>query len=766
MATLESKLIVSLMDRVSGPARGLLGTMGRLRAAGDGFYRQQQAMAAPLLGVSRSLLAFGGTYLGVNAGVRGTAGAAMRFESAMADVAKVLDVSDTAFENIRRDILALSKQMPVSAEGFASIYAAAAQSNVAQRELKGFAEGVVRVSTAWDTAVGATGESLAKIKTALGRDLAGTFKLADAMNHVSNVSAASAPDMLDYTNRVAAFAETAGFSAEQALAFGGAMVGSGFEPDVAATSFRNLTRSLTIGERATKQQRIAMKALGLEATKTAKNMQKNAVETTLDVFERLKQLPAEQQISMASALFGDEARALAPLIRSTDELRRLLRETGSEANYAGSAFEEYRKRAATSANTLQRLKNNAIAVGIGIGDAMLPKINEAMEGILKIFDTLGERATIFNQIGTGVEGFLKGLDYDGGLDGLLKDVMKGVEEFVFGTVNGSEAADKLGRIFEQSRQWGASLRELNAAIKDSPLGDMLSEIGGYAGTALLASLGIGLLGGAVKSLASALWLLSGAKLGLSVLRGVASIGAAAIGGLATGGGKPPPGAPPPGKPRPTPPKLPPRVPKIPPLAGGPLASAAALAMLMYSLKDYEGGVWHLATPKGRPSGLLDSMQRRRDIARADARKQKDDDANAGLSRFDLDAQAARARGHRQEPVLHPEVMNDNLPRSAFQQLLDSMKRYADEMMKPQAALGPDEVSILGTPTVNAPPVGVQPVTVTNPPPRPHITVNMGGIHVTGVNDPEKLTDQIAQILHWRVKSQLDGLFANTGYGVA
>lgn len=521
MATLISKLIVQLIDRATGPARGIGAAIAGINGQVGRFNRGQAAALAPMRGFAGGLIAMTAGYVGVTQGINATAGAAMSFENAMADVRKVVDVTDGQFQNMRRSVIDLSKQLPVSADGIAAIYAAAAQSGVATEELQGFADGVVKVSTAWETAVDTTGESLAKIKTALARDLKGTFLLADAINEVSNVSAASAPDLLEYTNRVAAFAETAGFSAEQALAFGGAMVGSGFEPEVAATSFRNMAKYLTKGTQATTGQRKAFKALGLDAVKTAKNMQKNAVGTTLDVLDRIKKLPEYQQISIASALFGDEARGLAPLFKNADELRRLLKITGDAANYSGSAFKEYVARANTVSNVLQILRNKVSDVFRGLGDDMLPDIKEAALGVGDVIDTLGERATVFDKLSTAMQGFAQGLGFDGG----VRETVNAIGDLLFGKADGSGAADQLGRIFQQFREGGAAIREFWDANKDSPVAKFLGEVSGYGFSLFAASTGIAMLAGAVASLGRAMWIVSGARAAVGIIAALASAGA-------------------------------------------------------------------------------------------------------------------------------------------------------------------------------------------------------------------------------------------------
>lgn len=512
MSVLKSQLRLTLLDGVTAPAR-------RIGAMLGGLNRQVRAVGSPLTGLSSRLLAFGAGYIGVTKGIGGTVGAAMDFESAFADVRKVLNGSDEQLANVRKSILDMSKDLPIAATGIAEIYAAAGQANIPIQEMNKFAEMVAKVSTAWEVPVGETGQALAEIKNQLrlGVDEVGLF--ADSLNHLSNNSAANAPKLLDFTKRVAAQGDMFGYTAQQSLAFGGSMIAMGAQSEVAATSFRNMGNALTAGAKATAEKRKAFARLGLDATKTAKNMQKNALKTTLDVIDKIAELPDWERISIARGLFGDEARSLMPIINNSTELRRQLDLVGNKANYAGSAFEEYRKRAETTANQLAKVKNNLMAVGIAIGDSMLPAINRALTGILDIFATLGERVTVFDKIGTAIRGFAQGLDGGGAFSKMIADI----KELLFGEVDGAAAADKLGQIFAQFKEWGASVRELSAAIADNPIAKLFAGIAPYGFKLMLWGVGISMLAGTITKLAKALMFLSGASTLWAAIKGVKGI---------------------------------------------------------------------------------------------------------------------------------------------------------------------------------------------------------------------------------------------------
>lgn len=99
MANLTSQLRLTLQDQVTGRMRGI-------SAALSGFQARTRALSAPMMGVTSRLLALGAGYFGVAAGVRGTLGAAIKFEEAFADVRKVVNASDEQFANFSRTMAA------------------------------------------------------------------------------------------------------------------------------------------------------------------------------------------------------------------------------------------------------------------------------------------------------------------------------------------------------------------------------------------------------------------------------------------------------------------------------------------------------------------------------------------------------------------------------------------------------------------------------------------------------------------------------------
>ncbi|MFV0384873.1 phage tail tape measure protein [Paracoccus sp. (in: a-proteobacteria)] len=322
-------------------------------------------------------------------GLLGPVRQAIDFETAMSDVRKVVDFdTPDAFRRMSDDILDLSTRIPMAADGLAQIVAAGGQSGIAREDLTRFAEMAAKIGVAFDISADHAGTSMASIQTAMGLTLDQTGALFDAMNHLSNNSAAKADQTLDFLNRAGADGATFGFDQTETLAFGAAMIAAGGQADTAATSFRNMGRALTRGESATDRQAAAMQKLGLKSAQIARDMQHDAVGTTAEVLSRLRDLPDHMQASVMSDLFGDEARELTKLINNAGLLPKLLSMVASEREYMGSAEAEYAARAETTANNLQLLRNQMARLGVSIGEVVLPPLNDLLEVSQGVIDKM------------------------------------------------------------------------------------------------------------------------------------------------------------------------------------------------------------------------------------------------------------------------------------------------------------------------------------------------------------------------------------------
>ena len=495
MANLSSKLILSLVDKVSGPAKGISGALSRMNAGAKNFNRTNRQSRGAMMGGVRGLVAMGAGYVGIREGISGTVGAAMSFEDAMSDIRKVIDFkTPQSFQAMRKDILQLSKELPISAEGFAAIYAAAGQSNIPTDKLNKFANMTAQVATAWDMTAGDTGSALAEIRTGLGITVEETGLVADAINHLGNNTAASAGKILSFTQSVASAAKTGGMAASDAAAFGSAMIGAGFDPDIAKTSYLNMMKYLAQGASAPKGRRLALKALGFDPQNLQKQMSKDATGTVLKVLETINdEIPEHQRSEIIGNLFGAEAKALAPLIGNMDELRRSLGLVADETKYAGSAAREYEEASKRTSNSLARLKNNVRAIGIGVGDNILPGLASSAETLADRLMSMDASLSIVGKVKSALGSFGEGLGLgDAGEQvGWFQRQLSSLSDFVFGPdLTGlpsqlqntlrTEAGGNIDGLAGRMRSLGESIRSFYDSIAGGNFQGALDNLSGIA----------------------------------------------------------------------------------------------------------------------------------------------------------------------------------------------------------------------------------------------------------------------------------------------
>lgn len=317
---------------------------------------------------------------------------AVQFESAMSDVRKVVDFdTPQQFKEMGDDILRMSQELPMSAEGIAKIVAAGGQAGIAKDELKQFATDAIKMGVAFDITAEQAGTMMANWRTAFGMGQTQVVELADQINYLSNTTAASSDAISDIVTRVGPLGDVAGISASQIAAIGASMAAVGVKSDVAATGIKNLALGLVAGAGATKSQQAAFAQLGLSAEDVAKRMQTDAQGTIVDILSRIKQLPKEAQAATLSDLFGKESiEAIAPLLTQLDKLKANFNKVSDATQYAGSTEAEYQARVGTTANQLTLAKNNLVALAVNIGGLLLPAVNAVAGGLALAMGTVAK----------------------------------------------------------------------------------------------------------------------------------------------------------------------------------------------------------------------------------------------------------------------------------------------------------------------------------------------------------------------------------------
>ena len=407
---------------------------------------------------------------------------AIDFESAMADVKKVVDFdTPQQFQQMNRDILKLTRTIPMAGKDIAAIVAAGGQSGVARKDLLGFASDAAKMGVAFDMAAGDAGDAMATLSNVLQIPIPKINRLGDAINHLSDNANSKAADIVNVLTRVGSDTKQLGLTENQAAALGSTFLSMGKAPELAAQAMKGMVTSLSVLKAGEGKKELAK--LGLTTKEFAAAMNKDANGAILNLLSRIKQLPKDEQFPLLLDLFGknyaDDALLLA---NNVGEYRRqldLLAETdaGGKLKYLGSMQREFENRSATTANQMQLLKNGLAEFGISIGSVILPVVNDLLKSLRPLIEDFVRFAqahpklikNIFLVI-AAMAGFKAGsLAVRFGLNG-LSSAFFGIRSYGLGLsasllrVNAALRLFRAGRAVSALRLLGLSARQARAAL--------------------------------------------------------------------------------------------------------------------------------------------------------------------------------------------------------------------------------------------------------------------------------------------------------------
>ena len=327
--------------------------------------------------------------------IRGLADPAIKFESAMADVKKVVNFDTPAqFKEMGDDILKLTRTIPMAGEEIAAIVAAGGQSGVARENLLGYAKDAATMGVAFDMAAGDAGEAMATMANVLGKPITEMAQFGDVINHLSDNANSKAKDIVNVITRVGSDTRMLGLTEKQSAALGSTFLSMGKAPELAAQAVKGMSSSflqLKAGEHAKE-----LKQLGFTTKSFAAAMNKDAQGAISSFIEKVKQMPKDKQYPLLAKIFGKQyADDVLLLAQNTGEYNRqlgLLQETDEQGNlkYIGSMQREFENRSNTAENKLTKLKNSISELASKIGESFLPVISSFVENITPVIYSITE----------------------------------------------------------------------------------------------------------------------------------------------------------------------------------------------------------------------------------------------------------------------------------------------------------------------------------------------------------------------------------------
>ncbi len=368
------KYLVSDQHKLGSSIEVLKGKYGKLGSA----IRSHQSFLASKAHFKSQIIETIGLGLTFAAPVK----VAIDFESAMADVTKVVDFKKGTDEATKfaKKLKEMSRTIPLSAAELAQIAASGGQLGIKKEDLFMFTETVAKMSTAFDMSAEQAGDSIAKLSNVYGIDVSKMEYVGNVINHLSDNTAAKAKDMVEALAIVGGTAKQFGLDIKETSSLVNAFVSLGKQPAKAATAINALLSKLQTAEEQGGDFKAALEQMGITAEEIVQRISENGEEALLYFFQALKKMDNQERSTILMKLFGqeyqDDIALLAGRFNKYEDAIRLLSDT---EEYKSSLQKEFQNRVDTTASKLRLLRNAIAEVGMNLGSVMLPTLKSIAE---------------------------------------------------------------------------------------------------------------------------------------------------------------------------------------------------------------------------------------------------------------------------------------------------------------------------------------------------------------------------------------------------
>ncbi|ENZ5870230.1 phage tail tape measure protein [Campylobacter jejuni] len=319
------------------------------------------------------------------------------FESAMADVKKVTDLSEGhTLEGLKQDILDLSKKLPMTAEEIANIVAEGGKLGLASKEALEFGKTATAMGVAFEMSANEAGEAIGGLMANLQTDVKGIKDLGDK-------GSSDAKNIVNIVSRIGGMGNLIGLQRENMAALAATLDEVKIPAEVAGTAISSMFTKLSTADTLGAKAEEAFSQLGLSGEFMKKALNRNSQEAINILLSRIKTLDKESQIGVITNIFGNDSgtiRAMATLVNGYDRYQELLKMTNSEEK-KGSMDKELINKCETTASILKILGNNISALAIKFSDALLPVVKLVASGfsfVIDIVDTLLSKFPVLSTI--------------------------------------------------------------------------------------------------------------------------------------------------------------------------------------------------------------------------------------------------------------------------------------------------------------------------------------------------------------------------------
>lgn len=326
------------------------------------------------------------------AGLAAATKAAIDWETAWTGVAKTVDGTASEMAALEGQLREMARTMPATHQEIAATAEAAGQLGVATKDVAEFTRIMIELGATTNLTADEAATSIAQFMNVLGTAPDMVDEIGNTLVDLGNKGASTEAQILDMAQRLAGAGKLIGASESEVLALASAMANLGIESQLGGGA---MSRTMSRIETAVKSGGDAMAGFAEVANMSAQDFAQlwsespiEAVDAFIAGLGRIKKSGGDVIGTLADLkIRGTEDRdVLLRLAGSGDMLSKSLDQSSQAWEKNSALFDEFGKKAGTTASEMQVAWNNVKDAGIELGATMLPILSKASDVVIATTD--------------------------------------------------------------------------------------------------------------------------------------------------------------------------------------------------------------------------------------------------------------------------------------------------------------------------------------------------------------------------------------------
>lgn len=362
-----------------------------LKSVSEGFGKVSE-VAGKFASKVKWLSAGAGSLLGLSAKT------AIDFEDAFVGVKKTVEGTDEQLEQIRKDILKLSNEIPIATTELFELAEEAGQLGIKTEDITSFTETMAKLGTATNLSATEAGGAIATFVNVMGTLPENYERIGSVIVELGNNSKATESDIVAMAQRMSGAGATLGMTESSVLGLATALSSVGLEAEMGGTAISRVMNDFNRAASGveTKYGTLSQyaKICGMSVKEFSNTVKNNAGEAIKQFVIGLGDTnrTGKSTIQLLSDLGVNE-------VRLTDTMLRLANASGTVEEFMSMADKEWivnnalnaeaTKKYADTASQIEIAKNKIAELADKFGKILLPPLNDVLGKIGKFADWMG-----------------------------------------------------------------------------------------------------------------------------------------------------------------------------------------------------------------------------------------------------------------------------------------------------------------------------------------------------------------------------------------